>query len=98
MLAQVRPVVRPLLATTMFSEARFRPCHRVDDIPGGAAASMPFPCGAPNSRMAPLGFTALAEFDLAMAASTLVEDRVEGHKAVERAHWRFVAALAFGLT
>ena len=56
MLAQVSPVVRPLLATVNPSDASLA-LAAVEEMPGGAAASVPSACRAPSSRMLPAAFT-----------------------------------------
>src|SRR5580700_485169 len=80
--AQVRPVVRPLLATERLSEA-VSPLPPVDEIPGGAAASSPF-CTVPSSRIAPLELTA-PESTCAMAASAFVLLELNASQAVRTA-------------
>ena len=63
-------MVRPLLATDRLSHA-VSPLPPVEEIPGGAAASVPSGWRVPNSRMLPFAFTA-PELTWAMAASALV--------------------------
>src|SRR5208282_2469441 len=75
-LAHVSPVVRPLLATTIPTDA-FSPLPAVDEVPGGAAARVPLARGRPSSIIAPLPST-VPEFTSAIAASTLVELELSG--------------------
>src|SRR5580658_4297632 len=80
MLAQVKPVVRPLLATVILTLG-FSPLPAVEETPGGAAANTPPAPGRPNSRIAPVGLTA-PEFTCAIAASALVVLELSGSHVV----------------
>src|SRR5580658_10031835 len=79
-LAQVNPVVRPLLATVKLRDG-FSPLPPVDEMPGGAAANVPLLCCAPSSRIAPVVLTA-PESTCAIAASALVELDFNGSQPV----------------
>src|SRR5579863_7592012 len=81
--AQVRPVVRPLLATVRLSEGG-SPLPPVEEIPGGAAARVPSDWRVPSSRMPPLADTA-PEFTWAIAASALVALDLSGSQPVSEA-------------
>jgi hypothetical protein len=95
MLAQVSPVVRPLLATVnpvedtvsplpAVHETPDSPLEIVQEVPGGAAGNVPPPRGGtPSSKMAPVLLTVLP-FTCAMAASTLVELELSGSHAVKK--------------
>src|ERR1035441_5253504 len=84
MLAQVSPVVRPLLATVILM-VPFSPLPFVEETPGGAAANTPPAPGRPNSIMAPVLLTA-PEFTAAMAASALVEAELSGSQVARTQH------------
>src|ERR1700722_20576663 len=95
MLAQVSPVVRPLLATVILTVG-FSPLPAVEEIPGGAAASTPPALGSPNSRIAPVGLTA-PESTAAMAASALVVFELSGSHVVKTPTCGFPAASTLGV-